>query len=167
MLQQKPPSDGKPVIVGVACILRSVRILFCERVVISCGRVLALMSMCVLLSAMIAMQGSPNVFAIQTMPPTDWSFYMDTTNTSTAYNLGCNQGNFDAGHSPPVSSEVALDFGGQFSNGSGTEMIRGGDITNGQIEAVANHFPRVTGIAPATIIPLRCTWASARITISQ
>ncbi len=65
---------------------------------------------------------------------------MDTTNTSTAYNLGCNQGNFDAGHSPPVSSEVALDFGGQLSNGSGTDMIRGGDITNGQIEAVAESF---------------------------
>jgi hypothetical protein len=92
------------------------------------------MSMCVVLSAVIAMQGSPNAFALQTMPPTDWSFYMNSTSTSTAYTLGCNQGNFDAGYNPPVSSEVVLDFGGQLSNGSGADMIEGGDITNSQIE---------------------------------
>jgi hypothetical protein len=50
---------------------------------------------------------------------------MNSTSTSTAYTLGCNQGNFDAGYNPPVSSEVVLDFGGQLSNGSGADMIEG------------------------------------------
>jgi hypothetical protein len=78
-------------------------------------------------------------FAIQAKPATDWSFYMKTTSTSTAYNLGCNQGHFDAGHGN-INSEVVLDFGGQNSAGTGTLMINGVSISNGQIEAVAEQF---------------------------
>lgn len=79
-------------------------------------------------------------FAVQAKPPTDWSFYMKTTSTSTAYNLGCNQGKFDSGQSPVVNSEVVIDFGGQNSSGSGTLMINGVSISNSQIEAVAEQF---------------------------
>jgi hypothetical protein len=70
-------------------------------------------------------------------PPTDWSFYISSTSTSTAYTLGCNQGDFDASHSD-ANSEVFLDFGGQISGG--TELINGTDVSNGTIESIAEQF---------------------------
>ncbi|HLG77381.1 MAG TPA: hypothetical protein VKX46_13280 [Ktedonobacteraceae bacterium] len=86
---------------------------------------------------------APNVhpaFAVQAKPPTDKSYYITTTSTSSAYNLGCNQGTLDASFSPPVNSEVVLDFGGQNSSGTGTLLINGTSITNAQIESVAEQF---------------------------
>lgn len=79
-------------------------------------------------------------FAVQAKPPTDWSFYITTTDTGTAYNLGCNQGQFDASFSPPAKSMVVLDFGGQQADGSGTKLIDGTLVSNAQIEAVAEQF---------------------------
>jgi hypothetical protein len=80
-------------------------------------------------------------FATQTKVPTDWSFYVQTTSTTTAYNLGCNQGNFDKSYSPPLDSVVILDFGGQYEDGSGTQMIPNGPkITNAQIQTFAESF---------------------------
>ena len=76
----------------------------------------------------------------QTKPRTDPSYYITTTDTNTAYNLGCSQGASDASVSPPPNSLVVLDFGGQLADGSGTLLINGGPITNGQIEAVAEEF---------------------------
>lgn len=72
-------------------------------------------------------------------PPTDWSFYILSTSTSTAYNLGCNQGHFDANHGN-IDSEVFLDFGGQNSAASGTKLINGTNISNGTVEAIAEQF---------------------------
>ena len=65
---------------------------------------------------------------------------METTDPSVAYNLGCNQGNFDGSHSPPINSEVVLAFGGQQSNGSGTKFTNGTYASNAQIEADAENF---------------------------
>ncbi len=77
----------------------------------------------------------------QAKPPTDPSYYVTTTDTSTAYNLGCDEGVADANTSPSPNSLVVLDFGGQLADGSGTLLINGaGPITNGQIEAVAEAF---------------------------
>jgi len=82
--------------------------------------------------------GSPPVS--QVMPPTNWSYYITTTDPNVAYSLGCNQGTFDASQSPPTNSLVVLDFGGQLGDGSGTLMINGLDASNAQIEAVAEAF---------------------------
>ena len=73
-------------------------------------------------------------------PETDWSFYMSTTSTSTAYNLGCNQGKFDAGFSLPIDSEVVIDFGGEYDNSGDTQFINGVTATVSQIEAAAVSF---------------------------
>lgn len=62
--------------------------------------------------------GAHPTFAIQSKPPTDWSFYISSNNGSQANTLGCNQGKFDA--SKIVNSEVVLDFGGQNSSGTGS-----------------------------------------------
>jgi hypothetical protein len=70
-------------------------------------------------------------------PLTDWSFYIQSTSTTTAYNLGCNQGTFDADHSD-ADSEVFLDFGGQISGG--TELINGTDVSNGTVESISEQF---------------------------
>jgi hypothetical protein len=81
-----------------------------------------------------------HVFAIQAEPPADWSFYVQTTNTTTAYNLGKNQGAYDASHGN-INSEVVVDFGGQVSDSSGAWMVnQKGKITNAQIEGVADNF---------------------------
>jgi len=89
---------------------------------------------------MIAGIGATRPAFASAMPLTDWSFYVTTADSSTAYNLGCNQGNFDASFSPPVNSLVVLDFGGQQADGSGTKLINGTLVTNAQIETVAESF---------------------------
>lgn len=111
-----------------------------EEVFVPCVRVLALLSICALLSVLTLIQPGSKAFAIQARPPADWSFYITSTSTSTAYTFGCDQGKADASFSPPINSEVVLDFGGQLSDGSGTLMINGVSITNGQIEAVTESF---------------------------
>ena len=138
MSQHQRHSVWKSVIAGVTCIMRPARVLFSERVVISCARVLALGSMCALLSSMVAMHATPKAFAVQAKPPTDWSFYMHSTDTGTAYTLGCNQGHFDKSFSPFVNSEVVLDFG-QHVNGN-VLMLSGITITHAQVQQMAEAF---------------------------
>jgi hypothetical protein len=76
--------------------------------------------------------------AIQAKAPTYWSFYMHSASTSEARTLGCNQAHAQASHK--TSGTVVLDFGGQWSNGGGTEMINTVLISNGRIEAVTEAF---------------------------
>jgi hypothetical protein len=78
-------------------------------------------------------------FAIQAEPPADWSYYMNTNSTTTAYNLGCDQGTFDKNHGD-INSEVVLDFGGQGSSDISTKMINGVWISNADIEAASVAF---------------------------
>lgn len=108
-----------------------------ENTLIPCLRVLALLSMCALFATFTL---TPKAFALQARPPADWSFYITSTNTSTAYTFGCDQGRADASFSPPINSEVVLDFGGQLSDGSGALMINGVTISNSQLEAVTEAF---------------------------
>lgn len=86
------------------------------------------------------MQGTSKALAIQARPPADWSFYINSTSTSTAYTFGCDQGRADASFSPPINSEVVLDFGGQLSDGSGALMTNGVSISNSQLESVTESF---------------------------
>lgn len=88
-------------------------------------------------------------FALQSKPPTDWSFYWLTSNPNyqdpvthqnMAGELGCNQGHFDKSFSPPVNSEVVLDFGGQLGDSSGAYLIDQESITNAEIESIAEEF---------------------------
>ncbi|MHB8340991.1 MAG: hypothetical protein ACYDB7_07415 [Mycobacteriales bacterium] len=74
-------------------------------------------------------------------PLTDWSFYVQDSNTGTFYQLGVNQGNFDAGHGD-ANSSVILDFGGQttVSGGQGTKMTNGYLLTNDQVVLDAYNF---------------------------
>ena len=91
-----------------------------------------------------AILGTRPALAVQAMAPTDWSFYMTTTNSTTAYNLGCNQGSFDASHGN-ADSQVSLDFFAQKSaanGGSGTTSsgITGVTFSTSQIESDAEQF---------------------------
>src|SRR5580658_492463 len=71
-------------------------------------------------------------------PWTDWGYYMLSTSTTTAYNLGCNQGNTDRDEGD-INSEEFLDFGVQKS-GNINLMINSTDITDAQIESVSEQF---------------------------
>jgi hypothetical protein len=98
------------------------------------------MGICILTGSLIAMHSTPKAFAIQAEPTADWSYYIHTTSTSTAYTLGCDQGKYDASHSN-VNSEVILAFGGEYSDAGGTKSYVGGPpLTNGQIIAIADEF---------------------------
>lgn len=118
----------------------SIHSLACTTIFISCLRLLALFSLIATLGVLFMAQATPKAFAIQARPLTDWSYYMDTTSTSTAYTWGCDQGAADASISPPANSEVVLDWGGQLSDGSGTLMINGISVGNSQIKAATEAF---------------------------
>jgi len=99
----------------------------------------------------------PTAFAAPAKPATDWSFYVISSDTQTAYNLGCNQGHFDAGFSPPRNSLVVLDFGKQNSAGTGTVMTFNKlPLTNSQVESIAYQFSlgywNCTGTADSTSV---------------
>jgi hypothetical protein len=94
----------------------------------------------VFVCAILGISGVRPALAVDAKPQTDWSFYIKTADTGTAYNLGCNQGNFDKSFSPYINSLVVLDFGGQLSDGSGTKLVNAVNVTNAQIEAVAEAF---------------------------
>jgi hypothetical protein len=81
-------------------------------------------------------------FATPPQPATDFSYYVRTTNAQTLYNLGYNQGVFDANHGN-IDSEVILDFGGQLSNNTGT-LLTGTSISvsYATIETLAEQFAR-------------------------
>lgn len=140
MLQHQLRSILKSAHAQFLCMMRPVRTLFRERIFVPCVRILALLSIGAMLGLLTMTQGIPKAFASQTRPPADWSFYMNSASTSTAYTFGCDQGKADASFSPPLNSEVVLDFGGQFSDGSGTLMINGVSITNSQIASVTESF---------------------------
>lgn len=73
-------------------------------------------------------------------PPTAWSFYMKTTSTTVAYNLGCNQGNADRTNGN-VDSWVVLDYGAQNSALTGAYYPATSTfIANASIQATAQEF---------------------------
>jgi hypothetical protein len=83
----------------------------CQRLRRRLGLRASLLALCLLAAtSVIGIFGAPPASATPATPPTDGSWYMNTTSTSTACNLGCNHGKYDAstGH----SSEDVLDFGG-------------------------------------------------------
>jgi hypothetical protein len=100
------------------------------------GRVLVALAVAVAC----AWAGAGTAHAAPAKPPTDWSFYISTSSTAAAYNLGCNQGNFDRNQGN-VNSEVLLDFGGQNSANTGTIRISDGAFMSyGTIASVAEQF---------------------------
>ncbi|MGH2509560.1 MAG: hypothetical protein ACRDHZ_19455 [Ktedonobacteraceae bacterium] len=137
MLQQQLRSVLKVVYAWLSSIVRPI---LSQGAFVPCTRIMALLSMCVLLGMFTSTQNAPKAFALQARPPADWSFYITSTSTSTAYTFGCDQGRADASFSPPINSEVVLDFGGQLSDGSGALATNGLTISNSQIEAVTEAF---------------------------
>ena len=136
MLYDQPRNVWKPVLARFTRALRSTRARSSERVLLAGARVATLLGIFALLGSL---AGISTAFAVQAKPPTDWSFYINSSSTSKAYTLGCNQGHSDT--TSGANSEVILAFGGQLSNNSGTEMTFGaGNISNGAIEAVAEAF---------------------------
>ena len=120
--------------------LRTIRVSVNQQVLFEGLRVLALGSLCILLGSMITFttRPAPKALAAQAKPPTDWSFYVLSTSTTTAYNLGCNQGKFDASFSPPVNSEVVLDFGQHYYGN--VYMLNGQTVTHTQVQQIAEAF---------------------------
>ncbi|HLI52134.1 MAG TPA: hypothetical protein VKU87_10070 [Thermomicrobiaceae bacterium] len=84
------------------------------------GRILGIVT---LLAILIGMARATPALAVQAKPATDWSFYVRYIDPNPgddypqAYNLGCNQGHFDASYGQ--NSEVVLDFGAQDFSGAG------------------------------------------------
>lgn len=80
--------------------------------------------------------------AVQPQPPTDWSWYVRTTNANTLYSWGCNQGNADR-NLGNINSEVILDFGGQSVNNNGT-YLTGNNlfVSYATIESLAEQFAK-------------------------
>ncbi|MHB8342547.1 MAG: hypothetical protein ACYDB7_15455, partial [Mycobacteriales bacterium] len=87
-----------------------------------------------------ALSGAPRAYAAS-QPLTDWSFYVQDANAGTFYQLGCNQGSYDAGNGD-ANSSVILDFGGQttVSSGQGTQTPFNGPLTNDQVILDAYNF---------------------------
>lgn len=78
--------------------------------------------------------------AVAPQPTTAWSFYVLTTNTSTLYNLGCNQGTADW-HNGNLNSEIILDFGGQASGNNGTNLLFSyAFVSYATIESLAENY---------------------------
>jgi len=77
--------------------------------------------------------------AVQAQVHTDNSFYVHTTSASAFTTAGTNAGNSDKNNGYTWRTTI-LDFGGQLSNGSGTEIFNGAHVTNAQIKALAEDF---------------------------
>lgn len=71
-------------------------------------------------------------------PPTDTSYFVATTSTTTAYEEGYSQGEADAASGQ--DSLVILDFGGQYSSGGFELPINYENITDAQADAYAEAF---------------------------
>ncbi len=144
-----------------------------------------LVGICALLSPLFLLRGAQTAFAIAPKPPTDWSFYMFTPNSSQAYTLGCNQGKYDAGFNPVVDSEVVLDFGGPSGSGDGTlnysaiesaseqfalgyYVCTGGDTTSVlRLGLGTNNSADVTyndGVTWANTVKVVANWVSTHLT---
>ena len=124
---------------GVTRLMRSIQVLWSERVVIPRVRVLTLMGMCALIGSVLIVHGTPQAFALQAEPTNDWSYYIYSASTSTAYTLGCDQGKYDSSHSN-VNSEVILDVGGEYSDTGGALTFSRIVLSNAQVEAIAEAF---------------------------
>jgi hypothetical protein len=78
-------------------------------------------------------------FATPAQPLLDLGYYMNTTNTTTAYNEGHADGAWDASHGN-ANRLAYLDFFGQNSSGTGTLTNTNLPFTNAQIESVAEQY---------------------------
>jgi hypothetical protein len=102
--------------------------------------------MALLLVAMLTMlavamvQNIRTAYAVQAQPHTSASYYVTSSSTTSAYNHGWAQGRADALDSSHPNSEVVLDFGGQYADGSGTLTMNGLRLTTAQIEAIAEQY---------------------------
>lgn len=90
----------------------------------------------VLLATSVLLGGSPT-YAVDPQPHTDWNYYVETTNGSTLYGIGCNWANYDITYG--VNSLIVLDFGGQTTDGSATQEINGVNITNFQVRDLSQE----------------------------
>jgi len=98
----------------------------------------------VLVGAMILVAPLVGVFEFATpagatppKPPTDESYYVNSSSTTSAYNVGCAQGSADK--TSGSGSMAFLDFGGQ--NSTGTNTAFGGiTLTYSQIENISLAF---------------------------
>lgn len=154
---------GKCLEGGTVFLLKRVRARLTTQAAGLCTRVLAVLSLCLLLGSVLTIQGTSQAFAARAIPAvqaqahTNWSFYMNSSSTSRAHTLGCNQGHADATYHD--NSLVILDFGAQASNGSGAYFPGTSTfISNSQIEAVAEAFSSsyyvCTGSDTTTVLSL-------------
>jgi hypothetical protein len=92
-------------------------------------------------SAALLFKGTAHAAPLSVNPPWQaYSYYVASTSNTTAYNHGCAQANNDDSHGK--GSMVVLDFGGQYSDGSGVDNWTAGALTNAQVEGVAEAFFR-------------------------
>jgi hypothetical protein len=99
-------------------------------------------------------------------PPDTWSWYVNTTNSSTLYTLGYNQGVADKASGR--DSEVVLDFGGQNEANTDTYLSKTGvtfpyATTETLVEQFASGYYVGTGSDITTILSLavgtcNCVW---------
>jgi hypothetical protein len=83
---------------------------------------------------------APASAAIQPKPHTDKSLYITSASTSDMDTRGCSAGQYDDNHGH-IDRATILDFGGQYSDGSGTEPVLGpSKLTNSQIKAMAEAY---------------------------
>ncbi len=79
--------------------------------------------------------------ATATQRPTDWSFYITSSDPTTLFNLGCNQADFDASFATPANSLVVLDFGVQNSAGTGVvTTFQRISLPNSQVDYLSYQF---------------------------
>jgi hypothetical protein len=80
-----------------------------------------------------------SAYATQAKAPTNWSWYVQSSSTTTAYNLGYSQGQSDAADG--WNSEVVLDFGTEQQNANnGTITINGIYLSPSQVEGIVEQF---------------------------
>lgn len=105
------------------------------------GRLALLMGLALALGAIGGVVQAGTAYAVQSPPRKSTSYYVGTTDTTTAYNQGCSQGQQDS-IAPTQNSEVVLDFGGQNYSNTGSILIGGPEVTFGQIQSYAEQFAR-------------------------
>jgi hypothetical protein len=98
---------------------------------------LRLLMLLPLLGAGLLLAPAPQASAAA-QPPTDWSFYVETTNTNTLYQLGCNQVKYD--ESVHYNSFVILDFGGLYDDSGDQELITNTVISPTEVWYLATYF---------------------------
>lgn len=103
-------------------------------------RLTSAVALCVAAVVTLTVAVAAPAFAYPAKPLTMWSFYIHTSDTSTSYTRGCNQGSWDRANSISYS-EVVLAFGVQKSDGSGNYLTgTGAFISTANLELVAENF---------------------------